>query len=211
MDIIIELALFSTSIYLVKKLQLSFQKKLLVVLAFGLRLPYVKYIFQYLIYLPTLQNRMIAPAVLRLDSILAVIHSSDPTLEATMVGVYTQMELCYSILAATTPCLRPFMKTLNTNYGAPASMKSTPDTTHAYSMNSISNRSRTTGRQLSSKGKQPSISESRPITRWDKTAHHASVMSGDQVSLHSHDSKKMIISKNIEWAVDFDEEQGRGP
>ncbi len=39
MDIITELALFSTSIYLVKNLQLSLKKKSLVVLAFGLRLP----------------------------------------------------------------------------------------------------------------------------------------------------------------------------
>lgn len=39
MDIITELALFSTSIYVVKNLQLSLQKKLFVVFAFGLRLP----------------------------------------------------------------------------------------------------------------------------------------------------------------------------
>ena len=38
-DIITEVLLFSTSIYMVKSLQLSLSKKFVVILAFGLRLP----------------------------------------------------------------------------------------------------------------------------------------------------------------------------
>ncbi|PVH76673.1 hypothetical protein DL98DRAFT_591975 [Cadophora sp. DSE1049] len=66
MDIITELTLFSTSIYLVKNLQLSLHKKSLVVLTFGLRLP------------------MIAPAILRLNSIPPTLNYTDPTIEGTM-------------------------------------------------------------------------------------------------------------------------------
>ncbi|KAG4415819.1 hypothetical protein IFR04_011053 [Cadophora malorum] len=114
MDIITEIALFSTSIYLIKNLQLCLQKKCVVVLAFGLHLP------------------MVIPTILRLNNILSSLGSTDPSLEGAMVQVYTQIELCYAIIAATTPCLRPFMKALSTHYGAPASMKSTPKTTHSY-------------------------------------------------------------------------------
>jgi hypothetical protein len=38
-NIIIELALFSATIYIIQGLQLALSKKLVVVLAFGLRLP----------------------------------------------------------------------------------------------------------------------------------------------------------------------------
>ncbi|KAH7369607.1 hypothetical protein BKA65DRAFT_416627 [Rhexocercosporidium sp. MPI-PUGE-AT-0058] len=192
MDIITEVALFSTSIFLVKNLQLSLQKKLIVVLAFGLRLP------------------MIAPIILRLDSIFSTVHSQDPTLEGTMSLVYTQIELSYAIIAATTPCLRPFMKALNTNYGAPASIKSSPNSTEAYSLNSVSKRGRATKTtQLSNPGKVNNGLDDMPALRWDRSTHHASVVSGDQQSIQSHDSKQMIISKNTQWTVDYGNGQGR--
>ncbi|KAH6721030.1 hypothetical protein BKA61DRAFT_699310 [Leptodontidium sp. MPI-SDFR-AT-0119] len=191
MDIATELALFSTSIYLVKNLQLSLQKKCLVVLAFGLRLP------------------MIAPTILRLDSILSTLHSTDPTLKGTMSQIYTQIELSYAIIAATTPCLRPFMKALSTHYGAPASITSTPNNTHIYSLNSVSKRSKTAATQLSNHSRMNNGLDGMPVLRWDKSAHHASVMSSDQQSIQSHDSKQMIISKNTQWTVDFGSGQGR--
>ncbi|KAL2063953.1 hypothetical protein VTL71DRAFT_4447 [Oculimacula yallundae] len=187
MDIVTELALFSTSIYLVKNLQLSLQKKSLVVFAFGLRLP------------------MIAPIILRLFSILSTLHSQDPTLAGTMTIVYTQIELCYAIIAATTPCLRPFMKALSTHYGAPATLKITPSNTNTYSLNSISKRSKI---PLCYPTKLQRDDNDVPVLRWDKTTHHASVVGGDQRSLQSHGSKSMIISKDTQWAVDFESGEG---
>jgi hypothetical protein len=131
--------------------------------------------------------------------------SSDPTIHGAVgASVSTQIQLSYAIVAATTPCLRPFMSALSTNYGAPAQpKKSSPSQSgNEYSLNSISNTSRL-GRIA--KGKQLSV----PTTRWDATEHHASVVSGDQFSIGSHDSKKMIISKNTEWAVEYEGERAR--
>jgi hypothetical protein len=48
-----------------------------------------------------------------------------------------------------------------------------------------------------------------PALRWDRSTHHASVVSGDQQSIQSHDSKQMIISKNTQWTVDYGNGQGR--
>ncbi|KAK0113952.1 hypothetical protein ONS95_014197 [Cadophora gregata] len=193
MDIITEVALFSTSIYLVKNLQLSLHKKSLVVLAFGLRLP------------------MTATTILRLDSIQSTIDSTDPTLKGTMAQVYTQIELCYAIIAATTPCLRPFMKALSTHYGAPASIKSTPTNTHAYTLNSFSKRSKISGTKPSSQDRMETNPDdmNMPNLRWDKSSHHASVVSGDQRSIQSHDSKQMIISKNSQWTINYETELGK--
>ncbi|CZT50031.1 uncharacterized protein RSE6_10950 [Rhynchosporium secalis] len=187
MDIITELALFSTSIYLVKDLQLSLQKKLLVVFAFGLRLP------------------MIAPIILRLFSILAALNSQDPTLAGTMVIVYTQIELCYAIIAATLPCLRPFMNALSTHYGTPASLKITPNDSNTYSPNSNSKRSKVPRTEVLKLGPVRNDQYDIPVWRWDKTTHHASVVGGDQQSKQSHESEQMIISKNTQWAVDFED------
>jgi len=47
-----------------------------------------------------------------------------------------------------------------------------------------------------------------PKTRWDGTEYNVEVgMGGDVASVDSDEGKKMIISKNTSWAVDF-EEQG---
>src|SRR5271169_6894881 len=55
--------------------------------------------------------------------------SSDPTLDGVSASVCTQVEMNYAIIAATIPCLRPFMTALSTNYGAPAQAKSSPSGT----------------------------------------------------------------------------------
>lgn len=157
---------------------------------------------------------MIAPTILRLDSIFDTFRSTDPTLRGALSQVYTQIELSYAIIAATLPCFRPFMKALSTHYGAPSPMKftpkSTPTNTHAYSLNSVSKRSKMTGsREWSSKGKTKTGLDDVPVLRWDGSAHHASVVSGDQRSIQSHDSKQMIISKNTQWTVDFGDGLGK--
>lgn len=153
---------------------------------------------------------MIAPIILRLLAVRTAIHSSDPTLKGALVALFTQIEVAYAIIAATTPCLRPFMSALSTNYGAPASIKSNPNTTNAYSLNSISKWSRKNNTQNSKKGKQASMMSDAPVTRWDRSEHHASVVHGDSHSMSSHDSKRMIISKNTEWTVDYERQPSTG-
>lgn len=210
LDIITELALFFNSIYMVKSLQLSIQKKSVVVLAFGLRLPSVNPIDQHRNHELTLRYSMIAIAALRLDAIQIGLHSTDQPLKGAIVAVYTQIEISYAIIAATTPCLRPFMKALSTNYGAPASTKSPPNASKAYSMNNLSKRSGTNGTQSSNIGTQSNVAHSKPALRWDKSEHQTNVMAGDRDSIASHDSKKLIISKNTEWAVNYEQEPRRG-
>jgi hypothetical protein len=148
--------------------------------------------------------RVIIPTAFRLYYLSDEFSSSDPTLDGVFASICTQIEISYAIIAATTPCLRPFMTALSTNYGAPAKTKGSPSvmgtgrSDNEYSLNSLSKMSRL-GRP-EEKGKQVS----QPAMRWDQSEHHASVMSGDQHSMESHESKQMIISKNTEWAVEFE-------
>jgi len=147
-------------------------------------------------------SRVIAPAILRLIYLNQEFTSSDPTLHGVYASVCTQTQICYAIIGATIPCLRPFMAALSTNYGAPAQIRTSPSGTkkskyaNDYNLSSLSKSSRSANLD------KPKLSG--PTKPWDRSNHHVSVASGDQHSMESHESKQMIISKNVEWQVDFD-------
>lgn len=101
------------------------------------------------------------------------------------------------------------MKALSTYYGAPASLKSTPKSTPNLTptyLNNLAKRGRTNGTPNLSQGKMNNGLDDLdlPVLRWDRSTHHASIVGGDQRSIQSHDSERMIISKNTEWTVDFE-------
>jgi hypothetical protein len=134
----------------------------------------------------------------------------------------TQIQISYAIIAATTPCLRPFMIALSTNYGAPATAKSSPFATmqsrsdQNISLASMSRREKTRPAPASTATLTTTTTTTSttmvrrppaPTTRWDNTVNRTEVTSGDHQSVASDGSRKMIISKNTEWTVDYDEER----
>ncbi|KUJ14945.1 uncharacterized protein LY89DRAFT_649533 [Mollisia scopiformis] len=182
-DIVTELALLALSFYLVGGLQLSRYKKFVVIFAFALRLP------------------IIVAIAFRLHFLRNELSSSDPTLKGSLASVSTQIQISYAIIAATTPCLRPFMSALSTNYGAPAQIKTPSSTKKSDNSYALSSFSKNRGQE---KGKQINITKTVPDTRWDLADHHASVVAGDNISFDSHSSIQMIIQKNTEWGVEFE-------
>ncbi|KFY95000.1 hypothetical protein V498_03592 [Pseudogymnoascus sp. VKM F-4517 (FW-2822)] len=184
-DIITELALVGSSVYLVQDLQVPLGKKIVVVLAFALRLP------------------IIAPAALRLYYLNIEFSSSDPTLSGVLASVCAQVETSYAIISATIPCLRPFMSSLNTHYGAPAKPKSSTGTGSGGSNPLTPLESLTkAGRSLGTK-----MGESRG-EMWDKPGNLTRVTRGEKHSIDSHDSKQMIITKDTEFRVEFERQSG---
>lgn len=95
------------------------------------------------------------------------------------------------------------MTALSTNYGAPAKGQTSPSNPgtalsgNDFSLASLSKTSRAGPEEKSKAAKGPT-------TRWDAYDHRTEVISGDQHSMESHESKQMIISKNTEWAVEFE-------
>ena len=113
----------------------------------------------------------------------------------------TQIELCWAIIATTTPCLKPFMSALNTHYGGPTSLK-TPAGSKA-SIGSSSGRSKGVSKIQAVEKKVD------PQTRFDGAEYNVEVdSSGDIVSFESDEAKRMIISKDTTWAIDFEEQGG---
>lgn len=133
-------------------------------------------------------------------------------MDGVVACVFTQIQLSYAIFATTTPILRPFMGALNTHYGGPNETRTTPTGTRRSDKSSgqplsslVSSRNKSQQRNLD-RAVQPQI-------RWDNTEYNVQVSSAENEnrSLHSSDSRRMFISKNTEWAVDFEEPRANEP
>jgi hypothetical protein len=127
--------------------------------------------------------------------------TTNPTLLQDEFIVWTQTELSYSIIAATIPSLRPFIKTLATNYGA--------NPTNGYG-SAYGN-----GTDMHSGDYQ--MSSLRPKRKGDEykyriwSARNGGGTGGepsagaanraDAVSVGSSDSQRMIIKKDFVWEV----------
>ncbi|KAH8810577.1 hypothetical protein F5884DRAFT_255871 [Xylogone sp. PMI_703] len=191
-DIIFELALVIMTIYLVWDLHTSMENKTTVVFAFSTRLPLIIFIAYRLV---TFNSKGL---------------TTNPTFLQEKFIVWTQTELYYSIMSATVPSLRPFIKTLASNYGVSTmnAYGSGLRVAHAdaYSgSNSYPLRSLRANRKASdyqyriwSQGSNTvntkSVNEER---RTSKSRN--SVL--DNISVESNDSKKIIIQKDTTWEV----------
>ncbi|KAM7188890.1 hypothetical protein V8F20_010399 [Naviculisporaceae sp. PSN 640] len=203
LDIFTEVSLFAVALFLTLGLQLSVSKKIVVLLAFGLRVP------------------VIAPAILRLTYLDSFFFGPDPPLDGVTASLCMQIQISYAIIAMTTPCLRPFMSALNTHYGGPKETRTpggtkasrTAKSDNSYSLSSLP-RSKVERTEATPEHRHDP--EAAPVTRWDRADYRVAVMSRnsrnlsiDGGSTQSNDSQRMIISKNTEWQVEFGEESLR--
>ncbi|KXL42396.1 hypothetical protein M433DRAFT_358504 [Acidomyces richmondensis BFW] len=200
-DIISEVALFGLSINLVWGLQTSISRKMRVVSAFSFRLP------------------IIVIAVIRVHYVDNVLSSSNPTLVGAVAGVLMQLELYYSLMSATIPCLRPFLANFSTNYGAMGgetviggsqigtTKRDPKGSKGSFVLSSVSNH------ELSTRGKEKTISDSdgsmnEQIFRPDRGQTNARCTHNSQAvdasSIGSNESQKMIIKKQVEYSVESD-------
>ncbi|TLD24673.1 hypothetical protein E2P81_ATG12009 [Venturia nashicola] len=87
----IELILLYLPIWLVWPLQMPWNKKFVVIIAFSLRL-------------------VIVPlALLRIIELKRITHSRDWTFDAVGAIIFTQFEMHFNLISATLPCTRPFL------------------------------------------------------------------------------------------------------
>lgn len=151
-------------------------------------------------------------AAVRLHYLTSALYSNDPTLLGAFVAVWTQIQLDYSIMAGTLPCLGPFMAPFTTSYQETR-------TPHAFSEHSIDSHklhsiSLASNHQPNNKplgiGDRTSVREyiqlDERILRPDQFSHAATVSHGrtprnDQQSVRSIDSQQMIIRKDMEWSI----------
>jgi hypothetical protein len=202
-DIATEVAIFGLSIYLVAGLKMALKLKATVVMAFAVRLP------------------VVAIAAIRLHYLHDEVYSDDPTLVGYNAAIWTQAEVAYSLLATAAACLGPFLRPFTRPYLAETRYQGSRGRTmpEGYDLSKVSNSkssnkhsdsSRSGGRRgpaghRKQKSAQSDYSDSEARLRPDMVS-HASHVSHSRQSLDSHDSKRMIITKNMDWKVEYEGE-----
>lgn len=142
-----------------------------------------------------------ATAIVRMVCIDDAINSDDPTLQCVNANICTEILLHYSLMAATIPCLKPFVIAFNTRWGQGQGMGS------SYV---IEDMSATGGKYSSKQSKKHSFIN--PTFRVDKAAHLSNAShdpeaesAGDGVnSIGSHESQRMIIRETRAWMVEHE-------
>jgi hypothetical protein len=196
-DIAFELSLVGMTIYLVSDLKAALDMKWTVIFAFSMRLPYVNPP-RISIYIPDSKTDIARSLIVAIGFRLATFNvaglTTNPTILQAEYISWTQTELAYSIIAATIPRLRPFIKKLATNYGAnPANCFG-------------AGQANETGDEQQSGSLQ--MLTLRPKGNGDE--YNYRIWSGgvpgrnDVASVGSCDSQHMIIKKDLVWEVDPD-------
>lgn len=150
---------------------------------------------------------MIIFIAFRLASFDSTGLTTNPTFLQDKFIVWTQAELCYSLVAATIPSLRPFIQVLATNYGArPANGYGS-----SYDTGTASGQIPSGNYELGSlrpKGKDEykyriwSATTNDGPVKESVTADQSGAKNGaDGASLTSNDSQRMIIKKHQTWEV----------
>jgi hypothetical protein len=109
-DIITDMVLVMIPSYLTWQLQMSIKLKLQVIAVFAFRLP------------------LIALASMSLRAWIRSLGGENPGADRTPAIVFQQVELCVSLLAATLPCLKSFIRSFDTGSGVKATIGSSNET-----------------------------------------------------------------------------------
>jgi hypothetical protein len=164
---------------------------------------------------------------LRVHYFSRAFFTTDPTFDGVFFAAWTQVELAYSVIAATIPCLKPFMSTISTNWGeAPKTEFADSNPSGSYGLKDLFGRSNKNWSKASKTEVVTPQTESQDTVafdlpyepvhgsannhralRGDSVSHTATAMHGftlgdDGVSTRSNDSQQMIIRKETMYSVD---------
>lgn len=161
---------------------------------------------------------LIVPIASQLHYLSIVYQSNDPTLQAAYSTLCREIEVTLAIIATNIQCFRPFLLATATNYGAPTNKgtsiygyrASTETPVELTNLNASAN-SRASAQIPSNQHTQVAPGDFSPTGR---NQFSARVTSGteqqcDAISVDTDDSAKMIIRKELNYTVQYhDEEAG---
>ncbi|RAH49715.1 uncharacterized protein BO95DRAFT_479029 [Aspergillus brunneoviolaceus CBS 621.78] len=170
LDVITELSLLILSLYLVWPVRLTRMRKAGVIGAFGTRIG------------------IVILSIVRQTTLDTIAHTNDLLLDISDAVILTQVLLHCSIMAATLPCLKPFVVAFNTGWG-----QGTVGQDGSSYYHQPSTASATVERSHAASGKGGS--EASRQKNWDRTA----------VGDSSHrDSQEWIIQETREWSLRYE-------
>lgn len=158
--------------------------------------------------------RVILTAIVRVHYIALQLRSSDPTFDWVPAGICTQVLMNYSLMAATFPCLKPFVISFNTGWG-----QGNQGIGSSYVLESFSRQKRDGSRGLKSDNIVSDSKHSKPVNNFplrpDPHTHNWSIgHDGNQIrpargedadgSMTSQESQQMIIRRTAGWSVKYE-------
>ncbi|KAI9744980.1 MAG: hypothetical protein M1835_002655 [Candelina submexicana] len=213
LGLVIEVLLLGLPIYLVWDLQMPMISKVIVVFAFAFRLP------------------VLVAGIIRLRYLVPKLNSSDYTFDTVYGLVCTQIELHYSLMAATIPCMKPFVKAFHTGYLGTAARQTnygygygtgtfgnSDKTDHGRSFALQSMRSRSADerknvepqRQKSTHNLKLQEKELRPDMADSTVFIEHNQVQEESGSVTSHGSDQMIIRRTVGWDIRYEDEEQQG-
>ncbi|KAK5123181.1 hypothetical protein LTR85_003379 [Meristemomyces frigidus] len=190
--ILLDLMLIVFPVFLVYDLQMPLASKLTVIIGFAFRLP---------------ASVITILRLVAIDNVLIEQHAEDITWNAMVPVIYQQIELHYTIIAATIPCMRLFLKNFNTGYLGTTADQVDPTATMAatkgsnsYAMSSVRSRHMNSHNKDKEKGGDIRLRPDVSMTT-SKINHDTSSERG---SITSDGSDKIIIRKtvHVDWGQD---------
>jgi len=166
---------------------------------------------------------VIALAGLQIHYLAQKLHSSNPTLDGVPTTICRQTEIFYAIMASTIPCLRPFLASFFTGFGAmggetviAGSQVGNSREKSSYALGSMQSAESAARREKrKSRGLRGGRRSSRDLDNFgndsQNQAHvshdtgNSSRTAADAASITSNDSTKMIIKKEVQWHVDSEQ------
>ncbi|KAJ9644849.1 hypothetical protein H2204_001311 [Knufia peltigerae] len=187
-DVATECLLILLAIAIVVPVHISFALKCQVVFAFSFRLP------------------LVALSILHLKYISDYTTSRNPGLALVYALVLQQVQLCWSLISATVPNLKSFVKSFSSGFG----IQLDPSSTQEYGSGGRSHRP--SGYELGSVGKGNSQNRSADRSTRDAAGeqapfaqdmHHGS-KTRDQESIERTGSQDHIIRKGVQWNIRYE-------
>ena len=154
-------------------------------------------------------------SILHLHYLADYTNSDNPGVAIVPVIVIEQVELCWTLISATIPKLKGFVKSFGSAFGIQLDPALTQTygsagagrTANRYEMNSIEGngtaKSRSKGRSYNDPGEGPSLlTQDAQENKLTDNREHDSIDSG-------HGSQDHIIRKDLTWNVHYEMEPGR--
>ncbi|KAI9803961.1 MAG: hypothetical protein M1833_000242 [Piccolia ochrophora] len=196
--VFIEIILLALPVFLVWGLQMPFGPKAVVVAAFSFRLP------------------VIATTILRIIYLRTGLESDDMTFDLVTGTILSQVDMHYSLMAATIPCMKPFVKAFNTGYythtpdqagGSQYGYGSAYAKDTNYALQSVSSQTGPAPDRASRKMKiRPDAQDAVTVIETDKENSKPE----EAGSVTTHGSDKMMIRRTVGWNVRYDEDDDLG-
>jgi hypothetical protein len=157
---------------------------------------------------------VIVAAIVRLPYIARQLRSSDPTFDSVPAGICTEVLMHYSLIAATIPCLKPFVISFNTGWGQGNQGQGSSYVLESYVQKKGGHSLGMKSDNVISQSNHSQAETDLPL-RPDPHAHNWSIIVDDHKtpssrreeadgSVGSRESQQMFIRQTAAWSVRYD-------